>query len=131
VIDTTAGLFNYCEDDYKIISSIKMYNSTLKSVCPDNLVLLKNKKIFSIEKIMIKLNKYENVITEEQIFILGHEMINKREAFNYPFSSEQIGVFIVDGLKECHELISIKMIQHKCILLNVRNKQYAVTLLHF
>lgn len=57
-------------------------------------------------------------------------MINKREVFNYPLSSEQIGVFVGDGFMASHKLISIKMIQHKCILLHVKNEQYAVTLLH-
>lgn len=70
VIDDTAGLFNYCENDYKIISSIKINNYTLKSVHPDNLVLLKNSKIFIIEKIMRKFDPNKIVITKEEIFII-------------------------------------------------------------
>lgn len=132
VIDDGAGLFTYDENDYKIISSIKINNCTLRSIHPDNAVLLKNSQIFVIKKIMKEFNKNESdVITAEEIFVLGHEMTNQREAFTYPLSSVQIGIFAGNGLSASHKLISIKMIKHKCVLLNIEKELNAVTLLHF
>jgi len=45
---------------------------------------------------------------KKKIFILGREIINKRETFNYPLSSEQIRIFVGDGFMASYELISIE-----------------------
>lgn len=117
VIDDGAGLFTYNGNDYKIISSIKMNNSTLRSVHPDNTVLLNNSQIFVIKQIMKKYNRNESdLITIEEIFVLGYEITNQSEAFCYPLSSIQIGVFSGNGFIASYKLLSIKMIKHKCFI---------------
>lgn len=48
-----------------------MNNSTLRSVHPDNTVLLSNSQIFIIKQIMKKYNRNESdLITIEKIFVL-------------------------------------------------------------
>lgn len=133
VIDNHAGLFTYDGNDYKIISLIKINNSIyLRSVRPDNVVLLKNLQVFVIEQIIKKYNENEsNVITAEEIFILGHEMVNQREAFIYPLPSTEIGIFSGNGFTASHKLVAIKMIKNKCVLLNIEKELHVVTLLHF
>lgn len=58
-------------------------------------------------------------------------MANQSEAFGYPLSSIQIGIFSGNGFIASYKLLSIKMIKHKCVLLNIENKLHAITLLHF
>lgn len=77
IINDCAGLFHYGGSDYKVISSIKINNTTLKEVHPDNVVLLKNSKIFRIERILKKHDINEQCITTEKIFMLGREMKNQ------------------------------------------------------
>lgn len=104
----------------------------MRSIKPNNTVLLKNSQIFVIKKIMKKYNRNgSDVITTKEIFVLGYEMTNQREAFTYPLSSMQIGIFGGNGFIASHKFISIKMIKHKCVLLNIENELHAVTLLHF
>lgn len=84
-----------------------------------NVILLKGNR---------NLRKY--TLQKKDIFLLGFEMKNEEEVFNYPTSSLDIGIIAVTEFMEALDMLPLKRVRNKCILINIEAKQYVITLLH-
>lgn len=120
----------YRKKNYITASQINIYNITLKTKHPDNIVQLHNGKIFIVSKILIKEGtpKYTNNL--DDIYIMGQEECDRDEVFDFPDSSINVGIILV---KEFSTTIKYEVainIKYKCALLHVNGKKYSVTLLH-
>lgn len=66
----------------------------------------------------------------QDLYILGYELGDPREAFNYPISSKKVGVFVGTKFSEGKEMFALRDLQNKCILLHINDKYFVISLLH-
>lgn len=87
-------------------------------------------KIFTISKILIKVGtpKYANNL--DDIYIMGQEECNRREIFDFPDSSINSGIILVNEFSTTIRYKVATNIKYKCALLHVNEKKYSVTPLH-
>lgn len=111
--------------DYKSIM-YKGYNLTVKT--PDNVVYLADGNVSVIRRIF--LNNENLAPTSENISISGHIYKNVRSALTYPRDSKFMGVLEIESKSRIQKTYSLSDINVKCILFDVNEKIYAVTLLH-
>lgn len=124
--------FLYGGKYYYVVTRIKLSSYTLKTNSPDNIVQLDSGIFFMINVILLKGKRDLANYTPQKkdIFLLGYEMKNNSEVFNYPTSSVDLGVICVNEYSEDLEIIPLKRICNKCILFDVLDKQYIVSQLH-
>lgn len=83
-----------------------------------------------MQKILIKHESDRKVIKENDIYIMGSILLDTYEVFDFPTSSTDIGIVAGDKFSEVIEVISIKSVKFKCVLLCIDRVHYVVTLLH-
>lgn len=125
-----SNTYVYEEENYIIISSIKVNNFVLKCERPDNVVQLSDDKVLKIDAILLKKQGTENILKLENLYVLGYVLADRRESFNYPISSKEVGICVSAKFFESKEMFPLKDVQHKCILLNINNSHYVISLLH-
>lgn len=120
----------YKEEEYIIISSITVNNFVLKSVHPDNIVLLSNNNILKVDAILLKKKDTANSLKLQDLYVQSYQLTDSREAFNYPMSSKEFGIFVGKKFSESKEIFALKNVRSKCILLHNNNIHYVISLLH-
>lgn len=128
--ESSTDLFEYNEQQYFRIKEIQLRGITLSCCSPNNVIQLKSGKIFMINSL---LNVNKNCLIEENIdnlFIYGVLENHRKEAFDFPTSSIDVGVLEIISWKQDNIIIKMEDVQRKCMLLHINNRQYAITLLH-
>lgn len=83
--------FQHNNEQFHVAFTVKLADAyTLKSTHPDNIVILKNKKIFKISQILIR--QGESINDFKNIFLLGYEGTTDN-VFNYPTNSSDLNIF--------------------------------------
>lgn len=121
---------NCNQTDYIMIEKVKFGGITLTCKHPNNVIKLKNNKIFVINNI---LNVQKNYVAQEtfnNLYIYGIMEEKSREFFDYPTSSIDVGLTEIISWKKQKILLSLNQVSHKCIFLNINDSKFAITLLH-
>lgn len=109
-------------------SFVNINNFKISSTHPDNVCLLKDGNIIIVKEICSpKQNSYKT----KDIFLKGNLFVHKQDFFNYPISSQKIGIYEISDLNIINNVeMNIILVEAKCILTNIDNKNVAITLLH-
>lgn len=105
-------------NDIKMINvtRVKIRRATFSSNCPNNIVQLKNKKIFKIEKIC--LNYHRDPRKRQQLhdlFLYGCEEELRENLFDYPTASADLGIVIISSFQKSKKFVAAELIQNKCV----------------
>ncbi|XP_075167579.1 uncharacterized protein LOC142239679 [Haematobia irritans] len=103
-------------------SFININQSVITPFHPDNVCLLKNRKIFLVSEIF---STKQSDHTWRKIFFKGKVFNDVQDFSDYPTASSNIGVYKVGNLNNKHVQISISLFDVKCIHATV-----VITLLH-
>lgn len=107
----------------KNCTCVQYRNFTIKTVKPDNIVLLNTGKIFVVANIFKD--------TQQNLVCMSGYLYNKSEsAIFYPDESNDIGIFKISLLSSYESKIFLKLIVAKCIIFTNENETYAIRLLH-
>ncbi|XP_063974430.1 uncharacterized protein LOC135161086 [Diachasmimorpha longicaudata] len=109
---------------------ININGLTLTTSHPNNVVLLDIEKVFVISQILVKSGKSKICDDLTGIYIFGHQESSREEAFSYPDFSSRVGIFYIKSWAAEMTCKKAHKIKHKCALLNVTGRQYAISLLH-
>lgn len=112
------------------ISCINVNNFRLTCVHPDNVVQLRNERIVKIDAILTKRENIGETLKQEKLYVLGKELLDVRETFDYPISSKQVGIYVGSKFSETTDMYCIKDVMCKCVLLHIDNMLYVNVLLH-
>lgn len=102
----------------------------LSSHKPNNIILLKDKNLVLIEKILTTNNDSQDVPITSEIYILGRQILNIGTLFDYPTPSSDTGIFLGENFSESSEIYSVELIKNKCILFDCDERMCGVSLLH-
>lgn len=89
----TCNTYNYEGVQYIIVSSINVNSFVLKRNHPNNVVQLKNEKIFQIDMILMK-EEHTKDVCKRDFYILSYELADRQETFNYPIASKEVGIVV-------------------------------------
>lgn len=122
--------FIYNQQKYFKVLEVKLQGFKLSCKHPNNIIQLNNGKIFIIDSI---LNINKNCAVQENIhnlYIYSAIENQKKEVFDFPTSSTDVGVMEIVSWEKDKRLVEIQYVHRKCILFNINNCQYILTLLH-
>ncbi|XP_075159116.1 uncharacterized protein LOC142232260 [Haematobia irritans] len=108
-------------------SFININQSVITPFHPDNVCLLKNRKIFLVSEIF---STKQSDHTWRKIFFKGKVFNDVQDFFDYPTTSSNIGVYKVGNLNNKHVQISISLFDVKCIHTTIDDVTVVITLLH-
>ncbi|XP_048507873.1 uncharacterized protein LOC125500186 [Athalia rosae] len=122
----------YQHQEFVTVRGVRMKDVLLSSVHPNNVVLLKDGTIFRILQILVKKNKYPSPERTSEICFKGQDIIkgNCRNVFDKPHFSREIGVMRVNRFEHDTQIRSADEYKSKIVLLKIKNKKYAISLLH-
>lgn len=109
----------YEEEKYINIISVDVNSFVLKCVHPDNVIQLNDNRIIKIDAIFIKKENTENKLKPQDFYILGYQLDNPRDTFNYPTASKVDGITTGTQFLEHKEMFALKDIRCKCMLLRI------------
>ena len=124
------NFIEYNQKHYIKIGKVKLNGVTLTCKHPDNIIQLKNDEIFVIDSI---LNIQKNYVTQENInnlYIYGTVEKKRKEVFDFPTASADVGLIEIITWEEQKVLFKMTSVKRKCILLNMNDSKFVITLLH-
>lgn len=66
----------------------------------------------------------------QDLYILGYELTDPQETFNYSISSKEVGIVVGSTFLQSKLIFSIKFVEYKCVFLRINNKLCIILLLH-
>lgn len=115
---------------YSSVSTFTVNQNYLSSNRPDNIILLKNNKVIIIDQLLTTKTSTQKLPKLSEIYILGRQMLNVGNLFDYPTPSTDFGIFVGENFSELHEIHSAELMKNKCVLFDCGDKICAVSLLH-
>lgn len=112
------------ESDTIEYSKISLGSMIICTTAPDNVVRLKNDDIFQISRIFSSSDDKKNILLE------GRAFKKKGDAFNEPMPSSQVGILRIGLPCLSYNTVRINAVAEKCMILPIRRRTYAISLLH-
>ncbi|CAG5090345.1 Protein of unknown function [Cotesia congregata] len=81
---------------YSSVSSITIKQNYLSSNRPDNIILLKNNKVIIIDQLLTTKTNVEKTPKLNEIYILGRQMLNAGNLFDYPTPSKDVAIRLTE-----------------------------------
>lgn len=127
---TVIDLIEYHQKQYFKIEKVKLHGIILSCKHPNNIIQLYDDKILLIDSILSIENDCSIQTNIGNLFIYGILENERREVFDYPTSSIDIGVLEIISWKKQKILLKIARVKRKCILFNLNDSTFVMTLLH-
>lgn len=120
----------YNQKQFIIIETVEIRGITLTNKHPDNIIQLKNGKIFEINNILNVQKKYVTRENINNLYIYGIVESERKKVFDYPTSSIDVGLIEIISWENRKMLLKLSYVKRECILLNMNDSQFAITSLH-
>ncbi|XP_049308598.1 uncharacterized protein LOC125777540 [Bactrocera dorsalis] len=118
-----------CEE-YSSVKSVTYNDMILHAEEPNNVVELTTENIFVISKLWVKSKCHHSEKSTDDIYLDGFKLHSLNDVFDAPCASREIGIFAIDKLAGSHELVTIGTVKSKCLMMKIKEKYYAVSLLY-
>lgn len=124
------NIVQYKDKGFVNISEIELNGVILKPNNPNNIIQLQSGKVFVIKEILKVINNDKEDCNISDIYLRGYKSNKIDNVFNSPSSSIDVGIININGFSKSLKIIKAAHLKCKCVMLNINDKQYVITLLH-
>ncbi|XP_063987382.1 uncharacterized protein LOC135167785 [Diachasmimorpha longicaudata] len=102
----------------------------LYAVEPNNVVELTSETLFVISKLWVKTKCLYSEKSPNDIYLNGFKIHSFNDVFDTPCRSREIGIFAIERLAGSRGSVTGSDVRSKCLVMKIKEKYYAVSLLH-